>query len=885
MPIRIAELRWIVAYTAFFYLWTFVFRDAEWMRNVGSNAVQVVAQCLGAVWVFGAYRAIRTKDRYFWLLLFVGFALALAGQLAYSYFQLALRVSPYPSVADALWLAANAAWLVALVYRMSLLRGKAALSTLRFAFDLSIVMVVIASVGWHVLIRRLLEAPGDPAAAAVSVLYPAIDMALLFATVSLLLASRALPAQSDVSLLIVGFLAQTIADLTYAYSSLQGAYVSGVIEPLWAITLLLKGVAAVHARRTANDPPEKGSAPVDKPFCASAAVPYALAVALLLIVFLSHVEYSAVEYGLSAVMLLIVARQLSVLWQNGRLLQRLQALNEELEAGRENYKNLVDLSPTPIAVVQRETLVYLNASGKAFMNRKMGTTGYGKSIFDFLKPEQRSRVAERMKMVYEGKQPEPLELELVVAGERVLVESTPALAKFDRRDAVMIMFRDVTEHRRHEDRIRHMAYHDALTGLPNRTSFYETLDAALARQEPFAIMFLDMDRFKTVNDTFGHKYGDMLLQETSRRLSGCIGERDFIARHGGDEFILLLAGADREEAERVARQVLSALNAPFRLDDREAYSSASIGVSLFPSDGADADALIRHADIALYLSKENDKGDVQFYDANEQIQQKMQLESDLRKALPADEFVLHYQPQFDLETGGLVGMEALVRWEHPQQGLVPPVKFIPLAEETGLIVPLGRWVLETACRQCKAWQGSGHQALSVAVNVSVRQFRDKEFVSHVRRVLADTGLSPAFLELEITESVARDLEMTRTVIEELKEIGVKVSMDDFGSGYSSLNMLYSLQVDHVKIDRSFVMDMERDAKKGDIVRSVIDIAKHLRLQVVAEGIETEEQARFLQGLHCHYGQGYYFSPPLPAAQFEDAFLASVGAGARLRPAR
>ena len=429
--------------------------------------------------------------------------------------------------------------------------------------------------------------------------------------------------------------------------------------------------------------------------------------------------------------------------------------------------------------------------------------------------------------------------------------------------------------RQAEERVRHLAHFDELTGLPNRSLFNQRLSHALARarraEEPLAILFIDLDRFKNINDTLGHEAGDRVLKEIAQRLRGCLREVDTVSRLGGDEFVVLIEGASRPaDVAEVAQKILAAVALPLLLESQEFHVTASIGISTCPGDSDDLQGLMKNADIAMYRAKERGKNNFQFYSAqiNVHTLERAALESDLRHALERKEFLLHYQPKVDIGSNRIVGMEALVRWQQPGKELIPPAQFIPLAEETGLIVPIGEWVLKAACLQNKAWQDEGLPRLRVAVNLSPRQFAHENLLQDVARVLAETGLDPAWLEFEITEGmVMRDPEHAVTLLRGLKAMGIHLSMDDFGTGYSSLSYLKRFPLDSVKIDRSFIRDIPGDGDDAAITQAIIAMAHSLRLGVIAEGVETDEQLHFLRENGCDEMQGYLFSRPLAAEQF------------------
>lgn len=435
---------------------------------------------------------------------------------------------------------------------------------------------------------------------------------------------------------------------------------------------------------------------------------------------------------------------------------------------------------------------------------------------------------------------------------------------------------DVTTTKRYEEQLEIQANHDPLTMLANRKLLQERLNQAIATAArdgtPVWVVFVDLDRFKFVNDTLGHQAGDILLKQVSARLLSVVRHADTVARPGGDEFVLVLSEhVDTSLEPAILQKIMDVVAPPFIIGGHEFFLTCSMGIAVYPTDGTDADTLIKHADIAMYSAKGGGRDSFQFYTSslNEKALARLRLEGDLRNALERGEFLLHYQPQLDLCTGKVVGMEALIRWQHPELGLVSPARFIGLAEEIGLIGPIGEWVLRTACMQHRQWQLAGLPPLRVAVNLSARQFADRGLVQSIASILAETGMSAQHLDLELTESmVMTDVEFAIGVLRELKGLGVHLSVDDFGTGYSSLSYLKRFPINLLKIDQSFVRDITLNSDGAELVRSIISLAHGLRLQVIAEGVETEEQLAYLRQHGCDQMQGYFFSPPLAADAFE-----------------
>lgn len=424
--------------------------------------------------------------------------------------------------------------------------------------------------------------------------------------------------------------------------------------------------------------------------------------------------------------------------------------------------------------------------------------------------------------------------------------------------------------------LRHLATHDVLTGLPNRALLEDRLAQTLAHAErarrPFALMVCNLDRFKLVNESLGHRAGDELLRETARRLTALVRPVDTVARFSGDEFVLLIGSAgDPDDARRVASRAVQELGKPVHIGGIDVHASASIGIALYPAHGATAESLAVHANAAMHAAKQQDRGGIRLFEAgmSARVEERVQIESELHAALALGQFELHYQPKVHTGSGTVRGAEALIRWAHPERGLVPPDRFIPIAEECGLIGAIGAWVVREACRQARLWQDHGLAPLRVSVNLSASQFRDSGLTELIRRALEDSGLDPRHLEVELTESaVMSDPEASIAILEQLSTMGVLVSVDDFGTGYSSMSYLRRLPIDKLKIDRTFISEIASRAEDASIVRAIVSLAHSLRLKVVAEGVETAAQLEFLRAIGCDEYQGYHFSRPLPPDAFE-----------------
>jgi diguanylate cyclase (GGDEF)-like protein/PAS domain S-box-containing protein len=568
-----------------------------------------------------------------------------------------------------------------------------------------------------------------------------------------------------------------------------------------------------------------------------------------------------------------------------RAQQKIEDLNRDLQRQVAEFETLLEVIPIGIGIARDPACRRIE--GNPYLTRLMG--GTPRENMSFSAPTGEVRPTSQLyrdgqpltpeelpmqRAAAQGAEVVDMEMDVVRDGEKmatILGYAAPLFDEGGRPRGAIGAYLDITERKRAEEQIKSLAYHDALTGLPNRRLFQDRLSVAVAQAhrsgQRLAVLYLDLDRFKPVNDSFGHSAGDRLIQDVAERLRTCLREGDTVARLGGDEFTLLLPGVSQVvDVARVAEKVLDTLRLPFQIEGREIFATASIGISLYPEDGRDVETLIKNADAAMYRAKQQGRDNYQLYAPalNATALERLALENDLRHALAKGELVIHYQPVVDLTTGRVQAMEALLRWRHPELGLLPPSEFISLAEVTGLIIPFGPWILRTACAQTHEWQEAGHAELGVAVNLSARQFQHPDLVAQVRRALEETKLEPAFLELEITESSAMHGEAAVHSLRELKALGVRITIDDFGTGYSSLSYLRRFPIDTLKIDRSFIADITHDPDDAAIATAVIALAHTLKLRVVAEGVETDEQVAFLSARRCDHAQGFLFGAPLPA---------------------
>jgi diguanylate cyclase (GGDEF)-like protein/PAS domain S-box-containing protein len=567
--------------------------------------------------------------------------------------------------------------------------------------------------------------------------------------------------------------------------------------------------------------------------------------------------------------------------------QRLRRLAEEsLFNSRKMLRTVLDTIPQRVFWKNAES-IYLGCNQPFATDTGHGAPEelIGKSDFDIVpEPVAQRRCAEDRQIMESGEPRLNVEKSYVrpdgSTGWQVI--SKTALRDQDGRViAILGTYEDITERKASEERTRFLVYHDGLTELPNHLLAFDRLQQAMAYADregtKVALLFLDLDNFKTINDSLGHSIGDKLLREIAARLGKCVRDTDTVSRQGGDEFLIVLpALSDTDATALVLDKLLQSIHAPMEIDGHELSTSVSIGIAMFPDDGRDFESLMKKADTAMYRAKEAGRNTYCFFDKqmNDDVLESLQMRSGLVRALERGEFVLNYQPQIDLASGALVGVEALVRWRHPVLGMVPPGRFIPVAEETGLIVPIGEWVMMEACRQAAAWHLAGYPRISMAVNLSAIQFKRGDVEKLVIRALNESGLDPARLELELTESILiRDTENILATVRRMKLLGVMLSIDDFGTGYSSLSYLKRFSVDKLKIDQSFIRDLATDPDDAAIVRAVVQMARSLGLRTIAEGVEDEKILNYLRIYHCDEAQGYHIARPMPAEAMTEMLVA------------
>jgi diguanylate cyclase (GGDEF)-like protein/PAS domain S-box-containing protein len=558
--------------------------------------------------------------------------------------------------------------------------------------------------------------------------------------------------------------------------------------------------------------------------------------------------------------------------------RRIEELLEHIEAAETKYRFLVEKTLVGVYIVQEDYFSYVNPRFAEIFGYTAEEIVREGNVLKLIDQEDRAFVAGNFRRQLSG---ETSSLQYEFRGRRkdgklVHVEAINGLGTYNGRNAVLGTLLDISERKQAEEKVLHMAFHDPLTGLPNRLLFNDRAEQAMAmarrEDEVLALLFIDLDRFKAINDTLGHDAGDRLLREVADRLRECVRESDTVSRFGGDEFNLLLTQVRNEsDTELIAHKILRALRRPIHIEGHELHGTVSIGIALFPRDGSDVQTLIKNADTALYRAKDLGRNNYQIFNPamNARVLERMELENSLHKVIDRRELRVYYQAQANLQTGRIVGMEALLRWQHASGEMISPSTFIPLAEEIGLIFPIGEWMMRAACRQAQQWRKSGFEPMRLGINVSAQQFQDREFMDILSRILAESDFEPKWLNVEITESVViHDVRETIQKLRQLHAVGITIAIDDFGVGYSSLSYLKDFPIDQLKMDRSFVQNLPHSSNDAKIAGHIVDMAHSLGLTVIAEGVETPEQLQFLKKIGCDEVQGYLLSRPIPAEDFE-----------------
>ncbi|WP_217642742.1 EAL domain-containing protein [Bacillus sp. UNCCL13] len=744
-----------------------MFKKDKHLIDAGGFAFQTIAPLISTGLLISAYRKTKKKWKRFWLFLGMGSFSYFIGMMLWSYYELFLKVGAETTILpEMFWIGQNLFYLFALLIVMY--EAKNRLITFRLFLDILIVMSVAATFYWKFIIDPLLDRNSGLYQLVGELIYPILDLGVLFGVISFLIASNRMFTKKSSLLIVSGLLIQIIADTIFSYLKVKDTYEVGSInEPLWIFSLLLIGLAGNYHEKTIHKSLPSNFNRIIKGKILKHTLPYTSVIFLFTYVVFKFYEIDTIVFGLFISILLVILRQIITLLENDRLVDSLHGLNEELESKVKNRTEQLE-----------ETLTTME----------------------------------------------------------------------------------------------YLAYHDVVTTLPNRRlleiKLSEALERASNKKSQIAVMLLDLDRFKQINDSLGHSYGDLLLIEIGQRLKSILDEGVIICRIGGDEFSILVEFTEISTVEENAKRIIFELGKPFFIKEAELHITTSIGIAIFPEHGSDFSELLMQADMAMYRVKEQGKNNYEFYHSSMNMQSRVEMENALRKAIQNEEFILYYQPQLSLSTGEIIGAEALIRWNRPDHGMVTPEKFIPIAEESGIITTIGEWVIRKACEQIVLLKRAGFKPLRIAANISSIQFQQIDFVEVVCRIIKETGADPELLELEITESIAvKDIEDTIAKLSALKKTGIQISIDDFGMGYSSLHYLSQFQIDRLKIDRNFILNIDESEKDVAIVKLITMMAKGLNLKVLAEGVEMKSHLNFLKEIECDEFQGFLFSPPVPIEDF------------------
>ncbi|OLB65625.1 MAG: diguanylate cyclase [Actinobacteria bacterium 13_2_20CM_2_72_6] len=846
--------------------------------GLGVAAFSAAASCLAKLF------RTRGRVRWCWTLLGLGTVSWGVGQLCWVWLEsVDGDAVPFPSVADVGYLGMVPLTVAGLL--LVPLAAQSMANRARSVLDGLMIACSLLLIGWTVVIGPLIRAGGDSALdLTISLAYPLADVVVVTIVLYLIARMRQTGSVPMVLTLVgTGVVTFAVADVGFAYLTLVGDYASGAVTDLgWFAGFALIMLAA-HRPSTASAP-RRTEAVDGRPF--GVLLPYlavlaALGTSVLELARTGHVD-QFLSWDGAAIILLIVGRQVLTLLENRSLTRNLEARvahrTAELRASEQRFQALVQHSSDVVTVVDPDAVVLYQSESVTRVFGHPAAALTGQSLIRLLDANSGLRL-HRALCQLDGRPYETVMIEVTLRhhdGHLCQAEMTITNLLDDASVRGLVLnTRDVSERRRLEDQLVHEAFHDSLTTLANRALFKDRVDLALRRRRTgdttVAVLFLDLDGFKEVNDSLGHAAGDQLLIEVALRLRASVRPEDTVARFGGDEFAVLIESVPGAgDAERIAAHIVDGLRGTFPVDNQEIHVRASIGIATAGPDAKDTDQLMRNADLAMYQAKAAGEGGFASYDPQMHagLVERLQLEADLRRAMDAGELVLHYQPTVELTSGDLIGFEALLRWQHPVRGLIPPVEFIPLAEATGLIRPIGQWVLVEACRQAATWSvRHPDRPLTMSVNVSGRQFERADLASVVAAALAESGLPPERLCLEMTESVLmNDTEENLAQLKQLKRMGVRLAIDDFGTGYSSLSYLRRFPVDTLKIDRSFVERLSGQSEDATLARTIVQLGQSLGISTVAEGIEQYTQLLALRRMGCEIGQGYYFDRPLPAAE-------------------
>lgn len=867
----------IILYILLYYFVILFWDPNIRLTVVTRNAISTIGPLIASIWLFTRFLIGEKPKDYFWLHLFLGTFSYFIAEILWMYYESWLSVNvPYPGTPDFFYMLQIVFYLIALGYYFYKVNTVHRL--LRWIFEVLIIMVSASTLSYHFIMKSLFINPEVTGAYLfVSLGYPIGDLILLFSALILYFDSVEFGKRNALFFILLGLIFQVFADSGYVYLTLRETYVTGtILDPLFTLALLLVGYSSFNTNSTNKQ--------ADEHFCRDATPSrvglwriiglYASSMALLLLFYrIEGIKFTPFMLSITFIVFLIIIRLIFILVENNRLLLKYDQKNKDLLMSTERYLSLFKYHPDAVFSLRLNgTFKSANASCASIVGMETVQL-IGKSFYQFIDRKDHQQVASHFSKVKEEPQVFEVRLKSVNGSVYSVVITLVPIVVNGEIEGIYGIGKDITEIKVSLDRINYMAYHDLLTGLPNRTLFESILSTeinnVMNENKMLSVMYIDLDRFKNINDTLGHDAGDELLVDISKRLIDCVGERAIIARQGGDEFTLLFHNIDsREEIINLAEYICRELSRPYLIREYEFLATPSIGISMLePGDSETAISLMKKADLAMYQAKNKGRNQYQIFEPSmeEESRSSFMLGIDLSKAIHNNELVIHYQPQFNTVDNRMYGVEALLRWQHPKLGLLYPGDFISLAEDTDLIIPIGDWVLRQACKQAKIWE----EKIRVSVNISPKQFQSAQLVETIKSILDETKIRPDLLNIEITEAVAmNNMNETLKKLEAIRRLGVKLSIDDFGTGYSSLAYLPKLPMTELKIPREFLLEMEHNPAYKAVLQTIVALGNHLKVEVIAEGVETKQQKEYLEKMKCHCMQGYYFSRPIPVEEIE-----------------
>ncbi|MCE4049856.1 MULTISPECIES: DUF4084 domain-containing protein [Bacillaceae] len=860
--------------TVIYYIWLYLFQENQSVLTWGANILCVLGSCAASLWLLHAAKRSEQPVKTFWYLLFIGNMSYMLSEVSWFFQENILKQEiPFPSFLDVLYFIQVLAFFGAFLYHLSLVKRK--LQVARFLFDVAILMTVAFTFSWHFIISPIINsAQMSHFALAITLAYPIGDLAVLAGVILVLFGPKSFLSGQSIFFILTGLIIYILADSWYFYLQYHDSYQSGdFVDPLFLLGTLLVGFTGNLYRNAPQKKIEVRKSNFMQRDVLRTAMPYVNVIILFIFMITNSEGMDALTIGTSVSILLVLLRQILIITENRRLVNSLYEQTEKAELNKQHYQSLFDYHPDAAFSMDLDgNFVSVNNAGTRMLGMaNENIKGLASTTFLMSKEDEILKHYEKVRkgipQVYE------VAINSQYGHGYYSITNIPIVVK-NKIVGIFGIGRDITAFKKNEAKIQFLAFHDPLTGLANRARFesylLEAIEKAQERKEQLAVIFVDLDKFKSINDTLGHDIGDKLLLSVASRIKNSLPLADLAARQGGDEFTIVLKETTKESAEQYVKELLKSLKLPHDINGHQLISTPSIGVALYPDHGTTSVELMKKADTAMYQVKENGKGCYLFYsDAAKAYTRKLLLEKDMPYALENKEFFLHYQPLMDLSAGKITGTEALIRWKHPQLGLLLPGEFIPIAEESGFIHKLGAWVLMEACKQAKKWHDKGYY-LKMGVNLSPKQFYQENLLTNVEQALAISKLDSSFLDLEITEQTAiNNLQAVLPKLHALKALGVTISIDDFGTGYSSLSYLAEFPINTVKIAKEFINKLEENKSKETIISSIVDLAQNLNLDVLAEGVEEVNQALLLKSINCHAMQGYLFGRPCGSSEMED----------------